>query len=153
MKRHEDSKLLPYDSDDLFELVSDIESYPEFLPWCKAARIRKSETIENQLIMDADLVIAFAAFREKFGSHVVADRKAKTIHVDYLDGPFRNLEFDWKFVSEKRGTDVQFAVEFEFRSRILQTAIGQVFDLAMSRVMGAFESRAATLYTPLAFQS
>ncbi len=154
MTHYQDSKFVPYRVEDIYDLVLDIASYPEFLPWCKAARITSTHEEGEKTHINADLVIAFAAFRERFSSHVVGDKSANVIKVDYLEGPFKNLDFLWKFAPRQRdekllGTDVEFAVDFEFRSRILQAAIGQVFDLAMRRVMSAFETRAGEIYQPI----
>ncbi len=147
MKRHDDSKILPYRADEMFDLVADIEAYPDFLPWCKAARIRsrefESDGVER---VDADLVIAFGAFRERFGSRVKLDRKAMQIDVNYLDGPFKTLRNQWRFADVEAGCQVDFFVEFEFKSKILQLAIGQVFEHAMMRIVHAFETRAQALY-------
>ncbi len=147
MTRHEESKYLPYRPEDMYALVSDIESYPQFLPWCSAARIRSRKETENGAVLDADLVVSFAAFREKFGSRVTLDEVNRRINVDYLDGPFKVLKNYWEFEPEGEGTRVHFFVEFEFKSRILQMAIGQVFDMAMRRIVGAFEARAEVLYS------
>ncbi len=146
MKRHEDCKILPYTPEQIYAMVADIEAYPEFLPWCRAARIRQSHTQEQVTNLQADLVIAFSAFREKFGSDVRLDPNALQIDVNYLDGPFRKLVNQWKFSPVPEGTKVEFFVEFEFKSKILQIAIGQVFDQAMRRIVHAFEERAKLLY-------
>ncbi len=147
MITHQDKKILPFNAEDMYALVADIEKYPEFLPWCRAARIRKDENINDKRQVEADLVISFGAFREKFGSKVVMDPAVLKIDVEYLDGPFRKLVNQWSFVQlDGQQCEVNFFVEFEFKSRILQIAIGQVFEHAMLRIVSAFEKRAAELY-------
>ena len=97
--------------------------------------------------MDADLVISFKLFRERFGSRVVLRPEAKEIDVSYLDGPFRYLNNYWKFIPIDETTcEVDFFVDFEFKSRTLQALIGLVFDQAMQRIVRAFEERAEALY-------
>ncbi len=146
MTRHEESRTLPYTPQQMFDLVADIEKYPEFLPWCQAARFRSRITEGEYEIVEADLVISFLAFREKFGSRVKIDSISQSIDVDYLDGPFKTLKNSWKFLPLAEGVQVDFFVEFEFRSRILEGVIGKVFDQAMRRIIAAFEDRAAKLY-------
>ena len=146
MTRHEESRTLPYTPQQMFNLVADIEKYPEFLPWCHAARFRKRESQGEQERVEADLIISFLAFREKFGSRVTIDPNSQTIDVEYLDGPFKTLKNNWKFTPVSEGVQIDFFVEFEFRSRILEGVIGKVFDQAMRRIITAFEDRAFKLY-------
>ncbi|MEM1266238.1 MAG: type II toxin-antitoxin system RatA family toxin [Pseudomonadota bacterium] len=146
MPTHSEKRFLPYAPDEMFDLVADIESYPEFLPWCAASRVRDRRARGETEIVDADLVISFKVFREKFGSRVKLDPGARLIVVEYLDGPFRYLNNNWSFRSVNGGTEVEFFVDFEFRSRALQAVIGVVFYEAMRRVVRAFEARAAALY-------
>ncbi len=149
MTRHEDQRHMPYQAEEIFALVADIQSYPQFLPWCVGARIRERHEIAPQVEeLTADLMVAFAAFREKFGSKVTLDQAQLQIDVNYLDGPFRKLINQWRFSPEEGGCRVEFFVEFEFKSKILELAIGQVFDHAMRKIVAAFEERAASLYTP-----
>lgn len=137
----------------MFDLVADIESYPKFLPWNSAARIRSRRTLpDGAEEIAADLVISFKVFRERFGSRVVlwpADPEsgALKIDTDYLDGPFRHLHSGWIFADRPEGgCHVEFFVDFEFRNAILQKLIGVVFHEAMSRIVRAFEDRARHLY-------
>ena len=138
---------MPYSARQLYDLVADIRSYPEFLPWCSACRIRATREIEGGEVIDADLVISFKVFREKFGSRVTLRPEALKIDVEYLDGPFRYLNNHWHFRDlDTGGCEVDFFVDFEFRSRALQAIIGVVFNEAMQRIVGAFERRAEALY-------
>jgi len=149
MPTHTEDREMPYSADQLYALVADIESYSQFLPWVSAARIRRVvDTPEGQVI-DADLVVSFKVFRERFGSRVTLNPVARRIDVEYLEGPFRYLNNHWSF--EPLGEDrcrVRFFVDFEFRSRTLQAIIGVVFNEAMQRIVRAFEARARDLYGP-----
>ena len=98
MPTHAEKRTMPYSAQQMYDLVVDVGSYPEFLPWCAAARIRKITPSENLVIMDADLVIAFKVFRERFGSRVTMDAENTLIIVEYLDGPFKYLKNNWKFM-------------------------------------------------------
>jgi coenzyme Q-binding protein COQ10 len=146
MPCYSDKRLLPYRPDQLYDLVLDVENYPDFLPWCKSCKI-KSET-DTEIL--ADLRIGFKFFTETFTSRVTFDPYA-SIHVQYLDGPFKYLKNSWNFVpSTENGvtfTVVDFMIDFEFKSRILQGLIQGVFGEAVQKMVRAFESRAQQLYT------
>ena len=149
MPTHRETKRLRYEARQMYDLVADVASYPEFLPWCAAARVRQTRPLPDGSgeVMDADLVISFKLFRERFGSRVTLRPEARRIDVEYLDGPFRYLNNHWKF--EPRGEnscEVDFFVDFEFRSALLQRIIGVVFNEAMHRIVRAFERRAGALY-------
>lgn len=150
MPTHAEKKILRYTPEQLFDLVADVRRYPEFLPWCVGARVL-SRT-ETELV--ADLTIGFKIFRETFRSRVALNRPDH-VHVRYENGPFRYLNNHWRFrpveagiAPEARGpaTEVDFFVDFEFRSRLLQAAIGVVFNEAVRLMVRAFERRAMALY-------
>ena len=146
MPRHSETRVLPYTAAQMYDLVADVASYPQFLPWCSAARIR-SRTPEGEAeVMLADLVISFKVFREKFGSRVTLKPVENSIDTEYLDGPFKYLKSTWKFKDVEGGCEVDFFVDFEFKNAILQGVIGVVFNEAMNRIVRAFENRAAELY-------
>ncbi len=137
---------MPYTAEQMYALVADVAKYPEFLPWCAAARIRSSEKCGDHEVMEADLVISFKVFRERFGSRVTLWPDTSRIDTEYLDGPFKYLKSHWVFHDKDDGCDVEFFVDFEFRNAILRKIIGVVFNEAMHRIVGAFEARAAVLY-------
>ncbi|WP_333668582.1 type II toxin-antitoxin system RatA family toxin [Elioraea tepidiphila] len=143
MPTHAQKQFMPYAPDQLFDLVADVGRYPEFLPWCVGARVRE----RTETLLVADLVIGFKVFRERFTSHVTLERP-NHIHVRYLEGPFRYLNNHWRFIPENDGTLVDFYVDFEFRSKILQAAIGLVFNEAVRLMVHAFERRARRIYGP-----
>ena len=145
MTRHSEQRLLPYSAAEMYDLVADVARYPEFLPWTAAARITSRQVIEGGEVIEADLVISFKLFREKFSSRVTLLPKLR-IETDYLDGPFKHLKSHWTFAEIPGGCRVGFEVDFEFKSRILQGIIGVVFNEAMQHVVRAFERRAVVLY-------
>lgn len=146
MPTHSETKRLPYTADQMFDLVADVEKYPQFIPWCAAARIRSVTPQGDTEVMAADLVISFKVFRERFGSRVVLHPGARTIDTDYIDGPFRHMHSTWGFRDVDGGCEVDFHVDFEFKNAILQSVIGVVFNDAMLRIVRAFERRAQALY-------
>ena len=144
MPTHAEQRHLPYTKKQLFELVAQVDRYPEFLPWCTAARITRREGESFY----ADLVVQFKVFKERFTSKVTP-HPYDQVDVEYVTGPFRYLNNHWHFIeAEDWGTIIDFYVEFEFKSRILQKMIGLLFNEAVSRMVGAFETRARQLYGP-----
>lgn len=147
MPKHHEIKTLPYSATQMYDLVADVASYPQFLPWNSAARITSRRPIDGGEMMEADLVISFKVFRERFASRVLLYPGEKRIDTEYLDGPFKHMKSTWGFKDrEDGGCDVEFFVDFEFRNAILQGIIGMVFNDAMQRIVRAFERRAAVLY-------
>ena len=145
MPTHAEKRVLPHKPEQLYALVADIERYPEFLPWCLAARIRKRE---GQVVV-ADLVIGFKMIRERFTSRVTLDPEGRRIDVTYTDGPFSYLNNHWRFEpaeSEPGHCEIDFYVDFEFRSRILRKLMEPLFNEAVRRMVAAFEGRAKDLY-------
>ena len=114
----------------------------EFLPWCVATRIRSRE----EQAFTADLIAAFAAFREQYTSRVNLNPDDKTIIIEYLDGPFEHLTNRWHFVAIETGCQVDFDIDFRFRSRTLETLISGVFTKAIRKMTESFEQRAVKLY-------
>lgn len=148
MPTHHEKRILPYRAQQMYDLVSDVASYPKFLPWTAAARIRSRRPIPGGEVMEADLVISFKVFRERFGSRVTLWPEQMKIDTEYLDGPFKFLKSAWMFRDVEGGCEVEFFVDFEFRNALLQGIIGIVFNEAMQRVVRAFEARAKDLYGP-----
>ena len=146
MPSHSETRHVPYTAQQMYDLVADVQCYPEFLPWTAAARIRKTEQNEDHVVVLADLVISFKVFRERFGSRVLLWPEDRVIKTEYLDGPFKYMISNWSFAEAESGTDISFHVDFEFRSRILQATATVFFNEAMHRVVQAFERRAKELY-------
>jgi coenzyme Q-binding protein COQ10 len=141
MPTHAEKKVLRYTPEQLFDIVADVRRYPEFLPWCVGARVLSRSETE----LTADLTIGFKVFRETFRSQVTLERPGH-IHVRYLNGPFRYLNNHWRFTPVQGGTEVDFFVDFEFNSRLLQALIGTVFNEAVRVMVRAFERRAMALH-------
>ncbi|HEY8288815.1 MAG TPA: type II toxin-antitoxin system RatA family toxin [Acetobacteraceae bacterium] len=141
MPTHAEHQIVPYRPEQVFDLVADVGKYPQFLPWCIGARVRS----RTERDLTADLTIGFGPFRETFTSRVTLERPYR-VRVRYENGPFRYLNNQWEFQPHEHGTEVAFFVDFEFRSRILQAAIGVVFNEAVRRMVGAFQKRARDVY-------
>jgi coenzyme Q-binding protein COQ10 len=126
----------------MFDLVADVERYPQFLPWCVATRIkeRQGDTFT------ADLIAAFGAFREQFTSRVILNREAREITVEYLDGPFEHLTNRWLFEPVDGGCVVHFEIDFAFKSKALEALISGVFTRAVLKMAASFDARAHKLY-------
>ncbi|MEM9576815.1 MAG: type II toxin-antitoxin system RatA family toxin [Pseudomonadota bacterium] len=146
MPTHSETRTLPYSAQEMYDLVADVAKYPEFLPWCAAARVRSVTPQGKVEVMEADLVISFKVFRERFTSRVVLMPEDSKIDTEYLDGPFKYMKSNWSFRDVPGGCEVKFFVDFAFRNIMLQKLIGVVFNEAMQRIVHAFESRAQALY-------
>jgi coenzyme Q-binding protein COQ10 len=144
MPLHHEQRILPYTADQLFELVSSVDRYPEFLPWCLASRITKRDGD----VFWAELVIGFKMVRETFGSRVEVERPNRII-VEPTSGPFRRMSNLWYFTDlPGGGCEVEFRVDFEFSSRFLNKLIGGLYHEAVRKMVSSFESRARALYGP-----
>ena len=142
MPRHSEHRNMPYTPEQMFDLVADVKRYQEFLPWVAATRIRS----DSDTAMVADLVVGFRALKETFTSRVNKHRPSD-ITIDYVEGPLKHLHNTWQFRPDgKGGCEIDFCVDFAFRSRIFESLAGQMFDRALRRMIGAFEERAHQLY-------
>ncbi|MBA4306669.1 MAG: ubiquinone-binding protein [Sphingopyxis sp.] len=142
MPHHHEQRILPHSAAQMFDLVADVKSYPEFLPWVSAIRIRKNDDQE----MLADMVVGFKSLRETFSSRVLKTPKSSIV-VDYLDGPMKHLHNAWLFKDlPDGGSSVDFTVDFSFRNRVFEALAGQFFDSALRKMTSAFIERADTLY-------
>ena len=149
MPTHSEKRVMPYSARQMYDLVSDVARYPEFLPWNSAARVRSRRPgpEPGSEVLEADLVISFKVFRERFGSRATLHPEENRVEVEYLDGPFKYMKSTWDFAPvEGGGCEVRFFVDFEFKNAILQGVIGLVFNEAMQRIVRAFEQRAEALY-------
>ena len=137
-----ETRVLPYSREQIFDLVADVASYPQFLPWVIATRVRSDSETE----MVADMLVGFKAIREKFTSRV-EKRRPDMIDVQYVDGPLKDLDNLWRFIStEDGGCAIEFSVDFTFRTSVFEALAGQYFDRAFRRMVAAFEARANELY-------
>lgn len=139
----------PFPPGMMFDLVAEVERYPEFVPHCAALRVveRQETDARGRERLVADMVVAYRAFRETFRSRVTLDRPALRIEADYLEGPFRHLRTLWRFEAAPGGTEIDFTISFAFRNFILQAAAGAVFEKVFMRMTDAFIRRAHELYS------
>jgi coenzyme Q-binding protein COQ10 len=142
---------------DMFALVADVEQYPKFVPLCERLVVRRRGAQGGKEILIAEMTIGYKLIRETVTTRVVLDRKALNIAVSYLEGPFHHLDSDWLFTPEgERACRVRFAIDYDFKSRLLAGLMGSVFDAAFRKFATAFEARADQVYgrgaaTPPAF--
>ena len=140
--KHEERRIIKHTPSNLFKLVSDVKRYPEFLPWCLGARVKNNR--KNNF--EADLIIGFKIYKEIYSSEISLDNINKKIIVNYKEGPFEYLENYWVFKDNKNGCEIEFMVDFKFKSVFLQTLMETLFSEAVRRMVGAFEKRANELY-------
>jgi coenzyme Q-binding protein COQ10 len=133
---------------DMFDLVADVESYPEFVPLCRDLKVRqRNPTGEGVEIVVADMTVSFQLVRQTFRSRVTLDKPNLEILVEYLQGPFSHMQNRWSFKPAGEGAcEVEFVIDYEFRSRTLALLMGSMFDLAFRRFAAAFEARADQVY-------
>ncbi len=142
MPRHHEIRQLPYSAKQMYDLVADINLYPEFLPWVIALRVKKNSNDEAL----ADMIVGFKSLRESFTSRVLKNPHSK-IHVDYIDGPLKYLSNDWEFIDHNNGgCDVDFKVDFAFKNKVFEKLAGQFFEAALTKMTSAFVQRAHDLY-------
>ena len=147
--RHRISRQSPFSPDALFGLVGDVDRYPEFVPWVLALRTWNARTeADGTDGMDAEVQVAFGLMRETFSTRVRRDPALRRIDVDLISGPFRRLRNRWDFVPQDGGTRIDFDIDFEFRSRLLQGLLAGNFDRAAGRLLTCFEDRARALFNP-----
>ena len=147
MPVHEEIRILPYSPEQMFDLVADVARYPEFLPWVIAAReLRRNRGEDRGDAVTYEMTVGFKMVRQRFVSKAVFDRPGD-IAVDYISGPMRRLTNSWKFLPHgDGGCEIDFHIEFEFHSRILEKLIGALFYEAVTRMVHAFETRARAVY-------
>ncbi|MBS7539907.1 type II toxin-antitoxin system RatA family toxin [Ancylobacter lacus] len=148
MPSFRNSRRVRHSPGDMFDLVADVERYPEFVPLCEQLHVRRRVASgEGVDILVADMTVAYKVFRESFTSRVTLDRPRRVIVVEYLDGPFSRLENRWSFKDlPDGGCEVEFYISYEFRSRTLGMLMGAMFDAAFRRFAEAFERRADEVY-------
>ena len=131
----------------MFDLVADVERYPEFLPLCEELRVlRRVASGDGAETLVAEMSVGYKAIHESFTSRVTLDRTRLRILVEYVDGPFSYLENRWAFRAASAGCEVDFSIDYEFRSIALRLLMGAMFDKAFRRFVGAFEARADEIY-------
>lgn len=146
MPRFEVARTVRHTPQEMFDLVADIEKYPEFVPLCERLRIRQRNESDGNPVLVADMTAGYGPVRETFTSRVTLDREHLVIDVEYIDGPFRHLENRWSFAPSPSGCEVGFRISYEFRNRMLSALMGSMFDKAFRKFSAAFEARADRIY-------
>ena len=151
MAVHRVSKILPYTPDQLFTLVSDVARYPDFVPWINSMRTWGGKVDEAGVnTVDAEARVGFSFLRETFATRVRSDPGSRTVEVRLISGPFKKLINDWTFKPHPQGTEIEFSIDFEFRSMLLTAMLNANFDRAVNKLIGCFEARAQKLYGAVA---
>jgi len=146
MPTFKNRRRLAFTPEQMFDLVADVERYPEFVPLCESLTVTKREALGDKEILIATMGVGYKAIREKFTTRVTIEPNHNRILVEYLDGPFSHLENRWRFLPSHKGCEVDFYLDYEFRSRMLAMLMGAVFDKAFRKFSSAFEARAHRIY-------
>ena len=149
MPKHETTRRVAHSPDQMFALVADVESYPQFLPMCEALTVRSRKERDGVTLIVAEMTVGYKAIRETFTSQVILKPEEQRIDVKYIDGPFKYLSNIWRFdEAPGGGTEIHFFIDYEFKSRILGALMGAMFDRAFRMFAEAFEKRADVIYGP-----
>ncbi|OEC99168.1 MULTISPECIES: type II toxin-antitoxin system RatA family toxin [unclassified Rhizobium] len=147
MPQFETHRPVPHSPDQMFDLVADVERYPEFLPLCEALTVRSRKERDGKTLLVADMTVGYKAIRETFTTQVLLNKAERAIDVKYIDGPFKYLDNRWRFQpAENGGSVIDFFIDYEFKSRILGALMGSMFDRAFRMFTDAFETRANKIY-------
>ena len=147
MPKFQDTTPVPHSAQQMFDLVADIERYPEFLPMCEALRIKDRRERGDMTMLVADMTVGYKMVRETFTTQVLLKPSELAIDVSYVDGPFRYLDNKWRFEDRQAGgSDVKFYIDYEFKSRTLGMLMGAMFDKAFHMFSQAFQKRALQIY-------
>lgn len=141
MISHTETRIVPYTADVMYRAVAEVEHYPQFLPWVVGLRVLSREPGR----LTAEMAVGYGGLRERYTSEVLLDEGARRVDVSQLSGPFKTLENHWRFTPVEGGCQVEFAIAFEFKSRILAALAGAKFEKALLKMTDAFEARARTL--------
>lgn len=147
MPQFETNHVVKHTADQMFDLVADVERYPEFLPLCEALSIRSRKERDGKVLLLADMTVGYKAIRETFTTQVLLNKAERVIEVKYIDGPFKYLDNRWRFEPAGEGqSSVHFYIDYEFKNRILGALMGSMFDRAFRMFSEAFEARADKIY-------
>ncbi|MDQ1186047.1 type II toxin-antitoxin system RatA family toxin [Agrobacterium larrymoorei] len=147
MPQFETCRLVKHSPDRMYDLVADVEKYPEFLPLCDGLTVRSKKERDGKTLLVADMTVGYKAIRETFTTQVLLKPEERAIDVKYLDGPFRYLDNRWRFEpTDDGGCSVYFFIDYEFKNRLLGALMGSMFDRAFRMFAEAFEARANRIY-------
>jgi coenzyme Q-binding protein COQ10 len=147
MPQFETRRLVKHSPDRMYDLVADVEKYPEFLPLCDGLTVRSKKERDGKTLLVADMTVGYKAIRETFTTQVLLKPEERAIDVKYLDGPFRYLDNRWRFEpTDGGGCSVYFFIDYQFKNRLLGALMGSMFDRAFRMFAEAFEARADRIY-------
>jgi len=147
MPQFSTKRRVPHAASDMFNLVADVEKYPQFVPLCSALKVKSRTEKNGATVLVADMTVAYKIIRETFTSRVTLDRPDLRIFVEYLSGPFKRMQNRWRFMPVgENACEIEFFIDYEFRSRTLAAVMGAVFDAAFRKFAVAFEQRADEIY-------
>jgi coenzyme Q-binding protein COQ10 len=147
MPQFSTKRRVPHAATDMFDLVADVEKYPQFVPLCSAMKVKSRTEKDGVTVLVADMTVAYKIIRETFTSRVTLDRPELRIFVEYLSGPFKRMQNRWRFVPVgEDACEIEFFIDYEFRSRALAAVMGAVFDAAFRKFAVAFERRADEIH-------
>ena len=147
MPQFSTKRRVPHAATDMFELVADVEKYPQFVPLCSALKVKSRTEKNGATVLVADMTVAYKIIHETFTSRVTLDRPDLRIFVEYLSGPFKRMQNRWRFMPVgENACEIEFFIDYEFRSRALAAVMGAVFDAAFRKFAVAFERRADEVY-------
>jgi coenzyme Q-binding protein COQ10 len=148
MPKFDTNRPVAHRAEQMFDLVADVESYPQFLPMCESLKVRSRKERDGKTLLIADMTVGYKLIRETFTSQVLLKPEEKIIETKYIDGPFRYLDNRWQFVAEDdpERSVVKFYIDYEFKSRTLGFLMGSMFDIAFRKFTEAFEKRADAIY-------
>jgi len=147
MPQFETHRLVKHSPDRMYDLVADVEKYPQFLPLCEALVIRSRKERDGKTLLVADMTVGYKAIRETFTTQVLLNPAERAIDVKYIDGPFKYLDNRWRFEASAEGCSaIHFFIEYEFKNRLLGAVMGSMFDRAFRMFAEAFETRADKIY-------
>lgn len=147
MPQFETHRLVKHSPDRMYDLVADVEKYPQFLPLCEALVIRSRKERDGKTLLVADMTVGYKAIRETFTTQVLLNPAERAIDVKYIDGPFKYLDNRWRFEAyAEGGSAIHFFIEYEFKNRLLGAVMGSMFDRAFRMFAEAFETRADKIY-------
>jgi coenzyme Q-binding protein COQ10 len=147
MPKFASERQVAHSAAEMFALVADVESYPKFVPLCRALTVKARSSEAGREVLVADMTVAYGPVRETFTTRVTLDRPNLAVRAEYINGPFRHLDSRWTFTpTGERSCVVRFAIDYEFRSRTLAALMGAAFDTAFRKFADAFEARADAVY-------
>ena len=142
MIAHRETRFVPYPAELMYQVVSDVEKYPQFLPWVVGLRVLS----RGENCLTAEMAVGYGALRERYTSQVLLDPQGRRVDVTQTSGPFKLLENHWRFTpQDDDGCEIEFAIQFEFKSRLLHNLASAKFEKAMLKMTDAFEARAKTI--------